>query len=76
MEDLKSRITDSQAQPAAKAKNPTTIKKIQSFFGKSESRTEKETSKDPAPAIGPGKASKLKKMFEEKPKLSNKMRTR
>ena len=80
MEDLKTRIAESQKLPALKPKKQPAVKKIQSFFGKSESSTaatDKDTSKEKdAPVIGPGKASKLKKMFEEKPKLPNMMRTR
>lgn len=81
LEDLKSRITEKDFDKGSTtAKKPMTIKKIQSFFGKSESSTkddDKSTQdKELAQTLSPGKATKLKKMFEEKPKLSGMMRTR
>ena len=82
LEDLKSRITerDSDQTKGSPAKRPITIKKIQSFFGKSESSSKDEDKasqdKELAQTLSPGKATKLKKMFEEKPKLSSMMRTR
>jgi hypothetical protein len=59
-----------------KPKKPDTIQKIQSFFGKSDNSNDKDSAKESSATssvIGPGKASKLKKMFEEKPRV---MRTR
>ena len=83
LDDLKSRITErdsDQTQGSTPAKRPMTIKKIQSFFGKSESSSKDEDKasqdKELAQTLSPGKATKLKKMFEEKPKLSSMMRTR
>ena len=75
LDDLKNRITEKEYEPQ-KPKKPITIKKIQSFFGKNEAQTSSNQDKDLAQTLGPGKASKLKKMFEEKPKISSMMRTR
>ena len=73
LDDLKNKIAENQKSNPTVKKPVATIKRIKSFFGKSESQEEKESPK--APVLGPGKASKLKKMFEERPKMSNMMRT-
>ena len=81
LEDLKSRITErdnAQVKPASK--KPMAIKKIQSFFGKAENQSKDYFSQEKEAAavqtLSPGKATKLKKMFEEKPKICSMMRTR
>ena len=79
LDDLKSRITERDNEREKPTKKPMTIKKIQSFFGKTETAVSKDNNtqdKDLSQTLGPGKASKLKKMFEEKPKLPSMMRTR
>ena len=80
LEDMKNRIIErDNEQVKSRPKNPITIKKIQSFFGKAENQDKDYSSQEKeavAQTLSPGKATKLKKMFEEKPKISSMMRTR